>query len=138
MTIPSPPSSTLFPYTTLFRSTGVPYTLNGDLTFNKSEGLIFHDVQLRDAGNGTGTLSGIVDLNNFEPTTYINLGLNLNNLHFMSNPYDPDIPFYGDIYGTGRAEISGTNFSPALRTVGTLQLASSSRVSIPLEPETDF
>lgn len=118
--------------------TGVPYTLNGDLTFNKSEGLIFHDVQLRDAGNGTGTLSGIVDLNNFEPTTYINLGLNLNNLHFMSNPYDPDIPFYGDIYGTGRAEISGTNFSPALRTVGTLQLASSSRVSIPLEPETDF
>src|SRR5690625_5955439 len=49
--------------------TGVPYTLNGDLTFNKSEGLIFHDVQLRDAGNGTGTLSGIVDLNNFEPTT---------------------------------------------------------------------
>src|SRR5690625_7579110 len=56
----------------------------------------------------------------------------------MSNPYDPDIPFYGDIYGTGRAEISGTNFSPALRTVGTLQLASSSRVSIPLEPETDF
>lgn len=118
--------------------TNVPYTMNGDLTFNKTDGLIFHDLLLEDSGNGTGILSGTVDLNNFEPTTYINLGLDLNNLHFLSNPYDPDIPFYGNIYGTGRAEISGTNFAPALSTVGTLQLASNSSVSIPLEPETDF
>lgn len=118
--------------------TNVEYTLNGQLDFTKSDGLIFRDVQLSDNSGGTGILSGEVDLDNFSPTTYINLNLELNNLQFMNNPYDPDIPFYGQLFGTGRAQITGTNFSPYLRTPNAVTITSNSSISIPLEEETEF
>lgn len=118
--------------------TNVEYTLNGDIRFNKTDGLLFDDVQLEDRFGGRGSLSGQVDLNNFTPVTDIDLTLDLNNLQFMNNPYDPDIPFYGSIFGTGRAEITGTNFSPVLRTTRPLAISSRSSISIPLEPTTEF
>jgi len=118
--------------------TNVGYTLNGELDFNFDEGLLFRDIRLRDHRGGTGTLSGQVDLDRFSPLTILDLTLDLNNLQFMNNRYDPDIPFYGQIYGTGQAQIAGTNFEPILRTTRPLSISSDSRITIPLEPETVF
>ena len=117
-----------------FTNTG--YMLNGELEFNLDDGLLFKDIQLTDENNGTGTLFGQVDLDRFEtPATYLDLTLDLDNLLFMNNPYDPDIPFYGRILGTGQAQITGTSNSPVLRTTRPLTLSPESRISIPLEPE---
>ena len=116
----------------------VEYTLNGELDFNRAEGLIFRDIALQDNRNGRGTLFGRIDLDDFSPLTILDLTLDLNNLHFMNNSYDPDLPFYGSIYGTGQAQIVGTNFSPVLRTTRPLVISSDSRISIPLEPEVEF
>lgn len=118
--------------------TGVEYTLTGDIRFNKSDGLLFQDVRLEDQYGGTGTLSGQVDLNNFTPTTDIDLTFDMNDIQFMNNPYDPDIPFYGSIFGTGQAQITGTNFAPVLTTTRPLIVSSNSSISVPLEPTTEF
>ena len=116
--------------------TNVGYNLNGDLQFNLNDGLLFKDIKLTDEHNGTGTLFGQIDLDRFEtPVTYLDLTLDLNNLMFMNNPYDPEIPFYGRIFGTGQAQIAGTNTSPVLRTTRTVTISPQSRISIPLEPE---
>ncbi len=113
------------------------YTLNGDLSFNKTDGLFLDDLILTDSRGGTGTLKGVVDLNNFEPTTYLDLTLDLNDFHFMNNPFDPDIPFFASLYGTGQARLTGSNFSPLLRTTVPLKISSQSRFSIPLQDETE-
>jgi hypothetical protein len=118
--------------------TNVGYLLEGELDFNRHDGLLFKDIELRDSRNGRGLLYGQIDLDDFSPTTILNLTLDLDNLHFMNNPYDPDIPFYGSIYGTGQAQIVGTNFNPMLRTTRPVVLSSDSRISIPLEPEIEF
>jgi translocation and assembly module TamB len=116
--------------------TNVGYILNGELDFNRSHGLLFRDISLRDNNGGSGRLSGQVELHDFDPTTTMNLTLNLNNLHFMNNPYDPDVPFYSSLFGTGQARITGTNFNPLLRTTTPVILSSNSRISIPLREET--
>ncbi len=118
--------------------TNVGYILNGELDFSRHDGLIFKDIELRDSRNGRGLLYGQVDLDDFSPTTVLNLTLDLDDLHFMNNPYDPDIPFYGSIYGTGQVQIIGTNFNPMLRTTRPVVLSPRSRISIPLEPEIEF
>ena len=118
--------------------TNVDYTIDGTLGFNRTDGLLFHEVNLKDTDGGTGTLTGQVDLEDFAPLTTMNLNLELNNLEFMNNPFDPDVPFYGQIFGTGTAQITGTNFSPFLRTTSPIRISSKSRISIPLEPETEF
>lgn len=118
--------------------TNVPYNLNGELDFNMDEGLIFRDIQLTDSRGGTGVLSGQVDLDRFSPLTLLNLTLDLNNLHFMNNSFDPDVPFYGAIYGTGQAQIIGNNNQPVLRTTRPLIISPESEISIPLEPVTEF
>lgn len=118
--------------------TNVGYTINGELDFTFDDGLLFRDVRLQDQRGGTGTLSGQVDLDRFSPLTILDLTLDLNNLQFMNNSYDPDIAFYGQIYGTGQAQILGTNLEPLLRTTRPLSISSDSRITIPLEPETEF
>lgn len=120
------------------RFTNVEYDLNGQLNFNKTDGLTFREVNLTDHRGGTGLLTGTVDLNQFEPGTYLDLTLDLNDVLFMDNPFDPDIPFYGSLYGTGQAQITGANTSPLLRTNGSVVLSPNSRISIPLEEETEF
>ncbi|WP_069132479.1 translocation/assembly module TamB domain-containing protein [Rhodohalobacter halophilus] len=120
------------------RFTNVEYDLNGELNFNKTDGLTFQQVNLTDHRGGTARLTGTVDLNEFQPGTYLDLTLDLNDVQFMNNPFDPDIPFYGSLYGTGQAQIVGSNTSPLLRTNGSVNLSSRSQISIPLEEETEF
>lgn len=118
--------------------TNVDYTLSGDLTFNRADGLLFNDIILTDTRGGTGTLYGQIDLNDFNPGTRFDLTLDLNNLHFMNNLPDPNVPFYSSLYGTGQAEIVGTSLNPFLRTTQTVELSSRSRIAIPLTLETEF
>jgi hypothetical protein len=117
--------------------TNVEYLLNGDLQFSKSEGLRLDSLRLQDNDGGTGIVTGTVDMNDFQPTKFIDLTMDLDGVQFMNNPYDPDIPFYGSISGTGQATLTGTNFQPVLRTTRPLQISSSSRINIPLEPQTE-
>ena len=118
--------------------TNVEYQLGGEMNFNKSDGLTFNEVRLTDHRGGTGRLTGIVDLNNFQPGTTMNLTIDLNNLQFMNNTYDPDVPFYGTMYGTGQAQITGSNTNPFLRTNGAVSISPDSRISVPLQEETEF
>ncbi|MCC5915598.1 MAG: translocation/assembly module TamB domain-containing protein [Balneolaceae bacterium] len=118
--------------------TNVGYNLNGELIFNREDGLLFNDIRLEDRNGGTGTLFGQVDLDDFSPESFLDLTLDMNNLEFMNNPPDPDVPFYSNLYGTGQARITGSNFSPFLRSVSTINLTSDSRISIPLEEEIEF
>lgn len=118
--------------------TNVGYRMTGELDFNMADGLIFRDIRVNDNRSGTGMLYGQIDLNQFSASPVLNLTLDLNNLHFMNNSYDPDIPFYGSIFGTGQAQIVGPSFSPLLRTTRPLVISPNSRISIPLEPEIEF
>jgi hypothetical protein len=120
----------------LFLNTG--FTLNGELGFSKTDWLQFKNIELTDSEGGTGLLYGEIDLDDFSPDNFLDLTLDLNNLHILNNPYDPDVPFYASIYGTGQARITGSNFSPFLRTTTPIVISSNSQVSIPLEEETEF
>ncbi|MFU8812274.1 MAG: AsmA family protein [Balneolaceae bacterium] len=116
----------------------VDYLVSGQLDFTKSDGLLFRDIELRDSRGGRGTLSGQVDLMEFTPENRFDLSLQLNNLMFMNNVPDPDVPFYAELYGTGLARLTGTNDAPVLQSVGTVNLSSNSRVWFPLREETEL
>lgn len=114
------------------------YRLNGRLLFDRYEGLYFDNMDLRDDRGGRGNLTGSVDLDNFSDTNYLDLTLDLENLHFMNNPFDPDVPFYSNSRGTGQARITGSNFSPYLRTTRPIVITGGSRISVPLRDEAEL
>lgn len=118
--------------------TNVGYNLEGELVFNKMDGLLFNDIMLEDADGGTGRLYGQIDLDQFSPSTIFDLNLDLDNLRFMNNPPDREVPFTASLYGTGAAQLSGTNLDPLIRTTQTISLSNRSRVTIPLREETEF
>ncbi|MEX1063630.1 MAG: hypothetical protein WEC12_08495, partial [Balneolaceae bacterium] len=114
------------------------YTVNGKLIFNRHNGLIFDSLDLQDSRNGTGILSGSVDLDNFSDTNYLDLTLDMNNFHFMNNPYDPDVPYYAEVRGTGQARVTGSNFNPFLRTTRPVVISPGSRISVPVLDDTEL
>ena len=118
--------------------TNVPYTLGGELTFNREDGLIFRDIQLDDVRGGSGTFSGTVDLDDFSPMNYLDLRMEIEDLRFMNNEQDPNVPFYADLTGTGTAVLQGSSQDPSLRSLGAIRLASNSDISIPLQEETEL
>jgi len=118
--------------------TNVPYTLGGNLVFNRADGLLFQDIILDDRRGGRGTLSGQIDLDDFSPSTFFDLRMELNNLRFMNNVQDPNVPFVANLYGSGRAVFEGTNLAPVIRSVTPIRLSSASSIAIPLQPETEL
>lgn len=116
----------------------VPYNIDGTLYFDRYDGLIFEDIRLRDPQGGTGILTGTVDLDDFSDYNYLDLTLDLNNLLFMDNPYDPDVPFYANARGTGQARITGSNFDPYLRTTQPIVISQGSRISVPVVDDADL
>lgn len=114
------------------------FLLSGNVSLNRQEGVTLHDLAVRDAANGTGTLSGNFDLNDFQPEKFMDMTLQMRDLRFMDNSDGPEVPFFGSIAGTGVVNISGSNVSPFVRTIGTLVTSSQSRLSIPLvDPAVD-
>jgi hypothetical protein len=118
--------------------TNVPYTLGGELTFNRADGLLFEEIRMDDGRGGSGIFSGQVDLDDFGPMNYLDLRMELDDLRFMNNIQDPNVPFYADLTGSGVAVLDGTSQSPSLRSVTPIILSSNSDISIPLLEETEL
>ena len=108
------------------------YRLNGNLSVNRYDGVLIHELNIRDAANGRGTVTGTFDLNDFEPEKFMDITLSLQNLRFLDNSEDPEVPFYGRVAGTGVVNISGSNVSPFVRTIEPINTTSQSRISLPL------
>lgn len=117
---------------------GVEYNINGRLIFDRFEGLVFDNLLLMDRQRGTGRLYGTVDLNNFSGQSDLDLALDFTDLLFMNNPYDPDVPFYATVRGSGQARISGPSTSPFLRSTRPIELSPDSRISVPVLDETEL
>jgi len=114
------------------------YFLSGPIQFNRDEGVVLDSLSVMDTKGGTGTIWGTVDLNDFDPITYLDLSLDMNRLQFLNNKMDPDIPFYGNVSGTGLVRLSGSNTDMYMRTENPVQVTSDSEVSIPLLEETEL
>lgn len=112
------------------------YTLNGGITFNNDDGLVFQNVRVNDDKRGTGVLSGAVDMNDFQPEKYLDLRLRLNRLEFLNNSYDPDIPFYGRVSGSGDIRLFGPSTKLFLQTLRPITVTPNSKLIIPLLDET--
>ncbi|MDZ7773537.1 MAG: hypothetical protein U5K31_12470, partial [Balneolaceae bacterium] len=114
------------------------YYANGPVAFDRQEGVVLDSLALRDTRGGTGQLWGNIDLNEFRPITYLDLTLQMDGLRFLNNSFDPDLPFYGAVAGTGTARISGSNTKLLLRTESPIQVTSDSRITVPLLEETEL
>ena len=108
------------------------YRLAGNISVNRYDGVLIHELNVRDAAFGRGTVTGTIDLNNFEPEKFMDITLNMQNLRFLDNSEGPDVPFYGRVAGTGVVNISGSNISPFVRTIEPINTTSQSRLSLPL------
>ncbi len=108
------------------------YRLNGKVSVNRQDGVIIHELNVRDAGNGRGVVTGNYDFNDFKPEKFMDITLRMQNLRFLDNSAGPEVPFYGRIAGTGVVNISGSNVSPLVRTIEPISTTSQSRLSIPL------
>ncbi len=114
----------------------VNYALSGTLELDRHDGVTFDKIDIRDSGSGTGVLTGNIGFNDFQDERPFNLEMTLNQLEFLNNSFDPDIPFYGRVFGSGRISLTGSNQAPFLRTITPITTTSTSRLSIPLLDET--
>lgn len=114
------------------------YFLSGPVSLNRDQGVVLDSVRVTDTKGGTGLLWGTVDLNDFNPITYLDLTFQLNNLQFLNNEYDPDVPFYGNVSGTGELKLTGANNDLFLRTSEDISVSNDSRISVPLLEETEL
>ena len=85
--------------------TGVPYAVDGDLELT-DQGLFFKPLKLNDREQGNGTVQGGILFNNFK-----NLGLDIhvrfNQMHALNMAHEPDVAFFGNLYGDGRVDVTG-------------------------------
>lgn len=114
------------------------YYLDGHIALNSNDGVILDNVGITDDQGGTGSISGTVDLNDFKPITFLDLRMQMNDLRFLDNSYDPDVPFFGSLAGTGTIRLSGANTDMQLRSSGPITVSESSTLSIPLLEETQL
>lgn len=112
------------------------YTLSGRVVLDRFDGVFVDNVLVSDRRGGTGRLKGTVGFNDFLPERPLDLTLDLSRLEFLNNSYEQDIPFYGNISGTGSVSLTGSNLSPFLRTIRPLTTTTDSRLFIPLLDET--
>lgn len=114
------------------------FFIDGRVSVDRQDGVILDSLSVMDTKGGTGTLWGKIDLNDFKPLKDINLSMSMNNLQFMNSTMDPDVPFFGNISGSGTLRLSGTNRDLYLQTEQPVQLSNNSEVSIPLLEETEL
>lgn len=111
--------------------------LTGHVILDRHEGAIFDNMAVRDNYGGTGVFSGVVDLNNFERRKKLDLTMSMNNLRFLNNKYNPDVPFYGSVTGSGTVKLTGTNENPFIQTLSPINTTANSRLYIPQLSQTD-
>lgn len=114
------------------------YFLTGPVTLNREDGVVLDSVMVTDTKGGSGYLSGTIDLNDFDPVTYLDLNMELDNLEFLNNEYDREVPFFGSVSGTGGLSLSGSNTEMLLETTEPINVTENSKISIPLLEETEL
>ena len=114
------------------------FFINGPVTLDRQQGVVLDSLDIMDTKGGTGTVWGTIDLNDFKPITYLDLTLDMNQLQFLNNEMDPDVPFYGNVSGSGVVRLTGSNNDLYMRTVDPVRITSNSEVSIPLLEETEL
>lgn len=114
------------------------YDLTGPVEFSKDKGLVFTGVDLKDKSGGTGVVSGYYNFNGFSGVDSMDLRLKTDKLHLLDSEYDPDLPFYGQVYGNGEIRMVGTSLKPVIETPSPLILLSDTDLSLPIEDETEF
>lgn len=110
----------------------------GNIIFNREDGLIFNDVFVTDPSGGTAILNGKYDLGGFGKIHDIDLSLEMDEFQFLNNVFDPNVPFFGEAYGSTTLRMSGTNRDPILTTETPLIISDFSNIAIPLLEETKF
>jgi hypothetical protein len=112
------------------------YTLSGEVEISRKKGVNFNNIAIRDSRGGTGILRGNIGFNDFKTERPFNVVIDLNQLEFLNNGFDSDVPFYGRVFGSGSVSLTGSNQAPFLRTLIPITTTSDSRLSIPLLDET--
>ena len=110
--------------------------LTGPVILDRNKGVTFDNIKVSDNGTGRGLFYGNVDLNDFQPVKPLNLTMELYGLKFLNNKFDPDVPFYGSVTGTGTLKLTGTNEAPFLQTTQPITTTPTSKLSIPSLDET--
>lgn len=110
--------------------------LTGPVQLDRKKGLVIDSVRIHDDQGGTGLFYGTVDLNNFSPVKKLDLTMVMNRLKFLNNKFSPDVPFYGNVMGSGTVRLTGTNASPFIQTITPITTTSNSKLDIPLLDET--
>lgn len=71
-------------------------------------GLTFNRMHISDPEGHQGVLDGYLHFQNFKNLNY-RFDINVNNMLVMDTKESSDIPFYGTVYGTGNALLSGNS-----------------------------
>lgn len=116
--------------TPLFLNT--KYSVTGNVAYSNRTGFRFNPLVLRESSGGEGQLTGIAALTSLDGSIPLALSLQMNQFQFINNPYNPDLPFYATVNGTGRLDLTGNSANPVLRTPAPILVTSNSRVSVPL------
>lgn len=82
------------------------YTLKDTICLIPNE-IQFNNIRITDLENYTGMVNGVINHRNFGNLQY-RINIDANNLLVMNTYESSDIPFYGTIYGTGNALLSGS------------------------------
>ncbi len=110
----------------------------GSISFNRADGLRFNNVFVIDPSGGSAILSGTYNLNDFSKLHSIDLLIEMDEFQFLNSTLAPELPFFGDAYGTSTVRLSGTNLEPVLETVTPVFISDFSNIGIPLLEETEF
>ena len=109
-------------------------TVEGFMRYDLVDGFTLNRLQLQDSRGGSAILDGTLGVTSLNPQATIpfDLSLDATTLHLLNNPFDPDIPFFSSITGSGRLELTGTQDAPVISTPQAIQLDQNSEISIPI------
>ncbi len=110
----------------------------GNITLNRQDGLIFNDLFIIDPSGGSANLNGTYDLGHLGNIHEMDLTLEMDEFQFLNNDFDPDVPFFGDAYGSTVLRMTGTNLNPILTTDSPILISDFSKIGLPLLEETEF
>jgi len=81
------------------------FAVNDSIRLTKNE-IQFNNVRVSDLQGHPGVVEGYLRHRNLKDLSY-RFQINANNMLVMDTKEDPDMPFYGTIYGTGNAVLTG-------------------------------
>lgn len=89
--------------------TNVPYIADGAFHLD-SKGVYFDDITIKDRFNGTGTVGGSINWNNFRNFNF-DTHIRVNEIEGVNLTEDMNETFYGSIFGSGNVSITGPTSS---------------------------